>query len=160
MGMMRVRRRLIGPALVFVLLVMPACHPTIKTGVSPVADIENAGGKIQESAHAILVAVQQSHQANPTVITTSMLDLTALAVNKVGHAGLDLGTALDAYNQAKAAGSDTTQQKLAIATALNTITDALNSIGKAIPSGTLAAVDQLATSILGVVAQVKGATGL
>lgn len=138
---------------------MPGCA-SVQTHVSTVADLANAGGKVQESAHAILEAATQ---ANATIINGQpmvariVLDDVALAVNKIGHAGLDLDAALNAYNAAKASGGDVIKQSAAVRLALNTIQSALTDIGKAIPNGTIAAIDQAAVTILGVIAQIKGA---
>lgn len=136
----------------------PGCA-SVQTHVSPVADIANAGGKVEESAHAILEAAISANQTivnGKPLLARAVLDDVALAVNKIGHAGLDLNAALNAYNAAKAAGSDTSKQAAAVQLALITIQQTLADIGKAIPNGTIAAVDQAAVAILGIIAQVKG----
>lgn len=144
------------------LVLLPSCA-TVQTHVSPVADIANAGGKVEESAHAIFVAAQQGNTTivnGSPLVSRSALDLVALAVNKLGHLGLSLDDALGAYNAAKGAGSDTTKQVAAVQQVLSAIQQALNDVGKAIPSGTIAAIDQAATSVLGIIAQVKATVAL
>lgn len=131
---------------------------SIHTNVSPVADVANAGAKIEDSAHAIFVSAQSAEASK--LITRVQLDTVAIAVNKIGHLGLDLKASLDAYNVVKAAGKDLTVQRSAVQQVLAAITQAMADVGKAIPPGTVQQVDQLATSILGVVAQVQVGVGL
>ena len=132
----------------------------VATGVSPVADIANAGGKIEDTGQAIFQAVIQARTASPTIVPQSAADAVAIAVNKLGHVGVALNGALTAYNTAKAAGSDTTQQKLAVQQVLTTVTSFLTDVGKALPAGTLATVDTLINTIIDIVAQVKLGVGL
>jgi hypothetical protein len=139
---------------------LPACSH-VKTNVSPVADVANAGGMIEDSAHAILVAAQRGNatiQPNgQPLVSRQALDDVALAVNRIGHLGLDLGAALNAYNAAKAAGSDTSAQKAAVQLVLASLNQALTDIGHAIPNQTIAAVDDGVNNILSILAQVRGA---
>ena len=136
------------------LLCMPACGARIKTNVSPVADIANAGGKIEDSGQAIFKAVVASN------VPQTVKNDVALAVNKLGHAGLTLNASLTAYNTAKAAGPNTAAEKLAVQQALATVQDFLTNINKALPPGTLQEVDSLVNVILDAVAQVKLGVGL
>jgi len=138
---------------------MAACAP-VHTGISPVADVANAGAKIEDSAHAIFVAARDTNAAAPNLVSRPALDQVAIAVNKIGHLGLDLKAALDAYNAAKTAGADLTAQRATVQQVLAALTQALQDVGKAIPPGTIQQVDQLATSILGVLSQVKAGVGL
>lgn len=137
---------------------------TVATGVSPVADIANAGGKIEESAHAIFTTAQTLNSVTKAdgspVVSTRVLDQVALAVHTIGHIGLDLDNALVAYTAAKTAGKDLTAQKVAIQKVLTTIGGALADIGRALPPGTISSVDRLVTTILDVILQVKGVAGL
>lgn len=135
---------------------------TVHTNVSPVADIANAGAKLQESAHVIFESAKTANATiNPStgqpIVSRPALDQVAMAVNKVGHLGLDLKAALDAYNAAKAAGADLTAQRAVVGQVLNALTQALQDIGRAIPPGIVQQIDQAASVILGVIAQVKGA---
>jgi hypothetical protein len=132
----------------------------VATGVSPVADIANAGGKIEDTGQSIFQAVVAAHNASPTTVSQTIEDNVALAVNKLGHGGLTLNTALTAYNVAKAAGSDLTAQRAAVQTALVAVNDFLTSINKALPVGTLQTVDALVNTVLSIVAQVKVGVGL
>jgi len=141
-------------------LVTTACPASVKTGVSPIADIANAGGKIEDSGQAIFQAVVTAHNTSPTTVSQTVEDNVALAVNKLGHAGLALNTTLTAYNQAKAAGSDLTAQKAAVQAALVAVSDFLASINKALPVGTIQAIDAIVNSIIDIVAQVKLGVGL
>lgn len=140
---------------------VPACNK-IRTNVSPVADVANAGGKIEESAHAILVAAQQGNAtilaSGQPLVSRDQLDQVALAVNKIGHLGFDLGAALDAYNAATSAGSDLTAQKAAVSQVLASLSQALADVGHAVPSGTLDQIDAGIANILAILAQVRGAT--
>lgn len=150
-------RRLI-PFMLILGLVTSACGFTVKTGVSPVADVANAGTKIEDTAQLIFTTASQAQAA--ALISRTALDTVALAVNKVGHIGIDLNATLGAYNQAKAAGSDLTAQRAAVQTVLSTIEQSMADVGTAIPRGTLADIDNAATSILTIVAEVKGTVGL
>lgn len=140
-------------------LTMPSCAGfKVQTGVSPVADIANAGAKIEDTAHTILTAAATYQKEG--AITRDNLDTVALAVNKIGHVGKDLKSALDAYNAAKAAAKDLTLSRTAIDASLSAIGQALADIGNAIPPGTLQRIDQAALAIVDVVMQVKGTVGL
>ena len=132
----------------------------VATGVSPVADIANAGGKIEDSGQAIFQAVIQARSASPSTVPQSAANAVALAVNKLGHAGLTLNAALTAYNSAKAAGSDLTAQRAAIQLELGVVSQFLADINKALPTGTLQTVDALVNVILDTVLQVKVGVGL
>lgn len=132
----------------------------IATGVSPVADIANAGGKIEDTGQAIFQATIQARTASPTIVSQGAADAVAIAVNKLGHVGVTLNAALTAYNTAKAAGADTTQQKLAVQQGLTTVAAFLTDVGKALPTGTLQTVDTLVNTVIDIVAQVKLGVGL
>lgn len=148
------RKILAFTCLLIVGLCTTACPAHIATGVSPVADIANAGGKVEDSGQAIFKAVVASTAPQP------VKNDVALAVNKLGHAGLLLNASLGAYNQAKAAGSDLTQQKLAIQSELGIVSQFLTDINKALPPGTLQEVDALVNIIINAVLQIKTGVGL
>ncbi len=141
-------------------LVMPACGAQIKTGVSPVADIANAGGKIEESGQAIFQATIKARAATPNLVSQAAADAVAIAVNRLGHAGQMLNSALAVYNTAKAAGKDLNAQKVAVQQALSMVDSFLTDIGKALPTGTLQTVDALVNVIIDTVVQVKAGVGL
>jgi hypothetical protein len=132
----------------------------IATGVSPTADIRNAAGKVEESGQAILQAAIKARNASPNIVSQQALNDVTLAVNKLGHAGLDLNAAIDVYLQAKAAGTDLTAQKMVIQKGLDTVNSFLTDIGKALPPGTLQAVDALVNVIIDAVLQIKTGVGL
>ena len=140
--------------LILVLALSFSACASVNTGVSPVADIANAGGKIEETGQAIFQATIKS-----TVPQTAK-DAVALAVNKLGHVGLTLNNALTAYNSVKAAGGDLTAQRAAVQQALAVVSQFLSDIGKALPTGTLQAVDTLVGVIVDTVVQVKAGVGL
>jgi Zn-dependent oligopeptidase len=144
-------------ALVFTLT---ACGASLKTNVSPIADISNAGGKIEESGQAIFQATIKAHAATPNVVSQKATDDVALAVNKLGHAGLTLNAAITVYNAAKAAGSDLTAQKAAVNKGLDVVEQFLNDIGQALPKGTLQTVDALVNTIIDLAIQIKTGVGL
>ncbi len=140
----------------FTLVITPTagCGTNLKTNVSPVADIANAGGKIEESGQAIFKA---------TIASTAPQNVkndVALAVNKLGHAGLTLNAALTDYNAAKAAGTDLTKQRAAIQAGLAVVQQFLTDINKALPPGTLQAVDALVNVVLQAYTQIKVGVGL
>lgn len=138
----------------------PACAGSLKTNVSPVADIANAGGKIEESGQAIYKAVVQAHDLTPNLVSQAIEDDVAIAVNKLGHGGLTLNAALTTYNAVKAAGGDLTKERAAVQQALGVVTQFLTEIGKALPTGTLQTVDTIVNTVLVTVAQVKIGAGL
>ena len=84
----------------------------------------------------------------------------AIAVNKLGHAGVTLNAALTAYNTAKAAGADLNAQRAAVQQSLAIVQTFLTDIGKSLPTGTLQTVDTLVNVIIDVVTQVKLGVGL
>lgn len=131
-----------------------ACGAKIKTNVSPVADVANAGGTIEESGQAIFQATIKS------TVPQKAKDDVAIAVNKLGHAGLTLNAALAAYNTAKAAGADLNAQRATVQQALDVVNTFLADVGKALPPGTLQAVDALVNIIINTVVQVKVGVGL
>jgi hypothetical protein len=141
-------------------LPLAGCASHVATGVSPVADIANAGGKIEDSGQAIFQAVIKARTDTPTIVSQKIADDVAIAVNKLGHAGVILNGALAAYNTAKAAGSDLTAQRAAVQAELNVVNQFLTDIGKALPVGTLQTVDAIINTILNIVLQVKAVTGL
>jgi hypothetical protein len=148
-------------ALLILALSFTACGGVkIATGVSPVADIANAGGKIEESGQAIFQAVVKANAATPTIVTNKIEENVAIAVNRLGHAGLLLNAALTSYNAAKAAGTDLTAQKAAIQSELLIVDQFLTDIGRALPAGTLQTVDALVNVIVDAVLQVKTGVGL
>lgn len=135
---------------------------TVRTNVSPVADIANAGAKIQETAHVIFESAKTANATiNPStgqpLVSRSALDQVAMAVNKVGYLGLDLKASLDAYNAAKAAGADLTRQATAVRAILDALCDTMHDVGAAIPPGIIKTIDDAAATILGIIAQVRGA---
>ena len=134
---------------------------------TPVATVADVASKIEDTAHEILTTAKTYHDSavlNPInstlLVSTATLDTVALAVNKVGHVGLNLKTALDAYNVAKIAGMDLTAQRLAVQKLMQAVTDAMADVGKAIPNGTIQQIDTLVVQVLGLVAQVKTGVGL
>lgn len=139
---------------------LSGCGAHVKTGISPVADIANAGGKIEESGQAIFQAVVKARAASPTTVSQKAADDVAIAVNKLGHAGLTLNAALAAYNTAKASGSNLTAQKATVQQALDVVQTFLTDVGKALPTGTLQTVDALVNVIIDTVVQVKAGVGL
>lgn len=144
----------------FALTVAPGCGASLKTNVSPVADIANAGGKIEDSGQAIFQAVVKAHDATPTIVPQQIVNDVAIAVNKLGHAGITLNAALTAYNAAKAAGSDLTAQRAAVLQGLGVVQQFLTDINKSLPPGTLQTIDTLVNTVIDAVAQIKLGVGL
>lgn len=143
------------------LFLLPACGGVkVSTGVSPVADIANAGGKIETSGQAIFQAVIQARAASPGSVGQVVVDDVAMAVNKLGHGGILLNSALSAYVTARNAGADLTAQRLGVQQALLTVNAFLTDIGKALPPGTLQTVDALVNTIITTVVDVKAGVGL
>lgn len=146
-------------ALLVIALTFTSCAH-VQTGISPVADIANAGGKIEEAAHTIFTTVVQIRQTSPNLISQQATDQVAIAVNKIGHTGLILNAALSSYNSAKAAGSDLTAQKATIQQILGTVSEAMTDVGKALPPGTIQTIDALVNTIVDLVLQIKTGVGL
>lgn len=134
---------------------------------TPVASVANVGGQIEATAHTIFttaVSLNQNQIQNPVshalLVPTAAVDQVAIAVNKVGHLGIDLGNALDAYNLAKSGNKDLAEPRFAIQQLLNAVTQAMLDVGKAIPPGSVQQIDSLITTVMGLVAQFKVGTGL
>jgi hypothetical protein len=153
--------------LIALILSTPLLAACPKAPPTPVAAVADVGSKIEDTAHEIFttaVAFNANGVQNPVthtpLVPTAVVDQIALAVNKVGHVGLDLHAALLEYNADKAAGKDLTAAKLLVQQALNVVTNAMADIGKVLPAGTIQQVDTLITSVLSLVAQLKVSTGL
>ena len=131
------------------------CGSHVKTGVSPTADIRNAAGKVEETGNVILKTVVKAQQDMPDRIKRETVDQVALAINRLGHVGLDLNGAIDAYLAAKAAGKDITLSRAAVQKILTSVDDVMKEVGKALPPGTLQTVDQLVQQVLGLVIQIR-----
>ena len=165
------KQLLLGAMCAVMFVVSAGCGPVqIKTGVSPVADIANFGGKVEQTGQEILqdalkarAATVQSQTVNPSAPTVvsakAMIDIE-IAVNKLGHGGRTLDDALGAYNAAKAAGGDVVKERAAVQAALKVVQDFLDNIGKALPTGTLQTIDILVNTIIDAVAQIKLGAGL
>lgn len=143
---------------------LPACalsNPP-QTKVATVADVAT---KIQQSATVILHAARDANaiilpSTGRPLVSRQQLDDVAIAVNKVGHLGLVVKSALDDYNAVKTAGGDLTAQRAVVQKAIGDVSAAMTAVGKAIPNGTLQSVDEAVTTVLGLVAQVKAGVGL
>lgn len=153
-------------ALVAVLIavgVTPACvHPAPPTPVAAVADTVT---RLEQSMDAVVKAAQVGNTtSNPStgapLVSDAALVQVAIVGDKVGRLGTDIGTALTAYTQAKAAGKDLTAQRAAVQALLASVTQALADVGKAIPSGTLATVDAALTSVFAILTQMQASVGL
>lgn len=141
---------------------LPACASAPPTKVAAVADI---GAKLEASAGALLSQAQTaSATVNPatgrTFISRDQLDVVAIAVDKVGRMGLLLEAGLRDYNAAKAAGGDTSSLVIVVQQTVADITSALNVIGKSIPNGTVASIDQAIGSVFSIIAQARVAVSL
>lgn len=151
-------RKFLPLILIVALASNAGCAWTIKTGVSPVADVANAGGKIEETAHVILTTAVSSQKAG--VIPETAVDLVAIAVNRIGHLGLDLNAALGQYNKIKAAGGDVTAQRSLVSQTMALLTQTLADVGKAIPEGTVKTIDDAVSAILSIILSVDEAVRL
>lgn len=144
-------------------LSMTACASTAPPPTKAAAVADNAT-KVEQSANVILHAAQQGNSdilpSGRPLISNDALVAVALAVNKIGHLGIDLKSALADYAAALKAGADVGAQRAVATKVLADIATTLADIGKAIPSGTLSAIDQAVTDILFVLNLVKGGLGL
>lgn len=148
-------RKLLPFVLLACLAAIPAAHTACASAPpTKVAQIADVAAKVELSAGALLKQAQQAQAAG--LITRTQLDVVALAVDKIGRLGLDLQSGLSDYNAAKTAGADTTKQAAVVNKIVADITQALADVGKAIPNGTVAAIDQAAVQVLGLVVQIKG----
>lgn len=135
----------------------PACAHNPPTAVAAVADVAT---RLVDSASTLLDQAQAAAAlTNPSTgkpfITRAQLDTVALAVNATGRGGLALRVALDDYNAAKTAGRDLSSQKVVVQKIVADITGAMQSVGKAIPAGTVAAIDQAIAGVFSLLVQVK-----
>lgn len=152
--------------LLALLLSTPMLAACPKAPPTPVAAVADVGAKIEDTAHEIFTTAKTFNANNvkapngTLLVSKDALDQIALAVNKVGHVGIDLKTGLDTYNAAKANGQDLTGAKLLIQKALGVVTDAMADVGKVLPVGTVQQIDSLITNVLSLVAQVKAGAGL
>lgn len=154
--------------LVLLLLSTPALHGCAgnkpPTAVASVADI---GAKIEMTVHEIFTAAQtynHNQVTNPVthklLVDTPTVDQIALVTFKIGHAGIDLDNALEAYNAAKAAGKDPAAQRAVVLQILDTVFAAMGDVQKALPPGVVGQIDQLVVSVLTIVQQARNGVGL
>lgn len=139
----------------FSLVVTNGCAH-VKTEVSPTADVRNAAGKIEETGHTIFTTAVKLRKDMPDRMPQVAADQIAMAVNRLGHVGLDLNKALDAYLTAKAATQDLTQTRAAVQAILGSVNDAMTEVGHALPPGTFQQIDVLVQQVLGLVLQIRG----
>ena len=131
---------------------------------TPVGQVAAAATKVEQTGSLILSAAQSAAQtpnplkAGTMLISGAQLDQVALSCDKLGRLGTALAAGLTNYNQAKAAGQNTATLAAAIQGIVADATAALNAIGKAIPNGTVAAIDSAITEALGLYAQIKAST--
>ncbi len=152
--------KIIGPlTIVGLLLTTPACS-RLQPNLTPIEQVENISGQIESTVDQLVLGAKALNVSNPTVMTDARLVSVAIFGDKIGREGTDLSTAITAYNNLKAAGSDTSLQVAAIQKIIASISQGCADLGKAIPNGTIAAVDQTITSILTLIAQVKVGVGL
>jgi len=143
---------------------LAACPHTPPT---PVAVIADTGGRIEDTAHEIYTAAytyNKNQIVNPVthnlLVPTPVVDQIAMAVNKVGHVGLDLNAALLSYNQVKASGQDPVTQRAAVQRLLDSVFSAMGDVQRALPPGIVTQIDELVVAVLKLVTQVKGQVGL
>lgn len=128
--------------------------------LTPVAAAASAATKVEQTGSLILKAAQTANaQINPLtgspVISRAQLDAVAIACDTLGRLGTRLAQGLTDYQAAKAAGGSTAALSAAIQALVADATGALSDIGKAIPPGIVATVDQAVTQALGLYAQIK-----
>lgn len=127
---------------------------------TPIAAVAKPATSVEQTGSAILRAAQAAHaQTNPftnqPIISTQQLDNVALVCDKLGRIGITLAKALSDYSALKAAGGNTAALAVAIQSLVADATAALDTIGKSIPNGTVAAIDQAVTEALGLWAQIN-----
>ncbi len=135
---------------------MPSCAGHL----TPVASVASPAAQVEQTGDAILKAAQAANATtNPLtgkpVISTAQLDQVALVVYKLGTLGTSLAQGLTAYSAAKAAGNDTTTLAASIQQIIASAVAALGDVGKAVPSGTVQAIDQAVAASLGLYLQLK-----
>lgn len=146
-------------ALVFALaFVMSGCAANL----TPAAAVADTATKAIQSASIILKTAQTAHaQINPMngkpVVSTAQLDQVALVADKLGRVGSLLSKTLSDYQSAKAAGTSTVALVAGIQSLVGDAMNALNEIGKAVPNGTVAAIDHAVAQAFGLYAQIRAA---
>ena len=143
-------------ALFLVALLFSGCHANL----TPVANLADYATQVTQTAGLVLQAAQTAQATiNPVtgkmLITTPQLDAVALACDKIGREATTLAKALTDYNAAKTAGTSTALLSASIQGLVGDAVNALQTIGKAIPSGTVAQIDSAVTSALGLYAQIQ-----
>ncbi len=151
-------------ALALVALVVPTSGCASSGATTSVGHVASAATNVELSADAILKAAQAAAQTPNTLkpgtmlVSGRQLDQVAIACDKIGRLGTALASALTDYNATKNSGQNTTALASAIQSMIADAVSALNSIGKIIPNGTVAAIDQAVTAALGVYASLKAST--
>lgn len=146
-------------ALVFALaFVISGCGAQL----TPAAAVADTATKAIQSASVILKTAQTAHaQTNPMtgkpVVSTVQLDQIALAADKLGRIGSLLSKTITDYQAARAAGASTVTIVAAIQALVGDAMSALNEIGKSVPNGTVAAIDQAVASAFSLYAQIRAA---
>ncbi len=137
-------------------LALPACA-TFHAAPTPVAGVADIASRIEDSAVTLLQYTVTAQKQG--LVSEAQVDVVAIAVDKIGRAGLDLRIALDDYKAVKAAGKDVSAQLANVQRIVGDINTSLALIGKAIPSGTVATIDQAVVAIVNILATIQiGAT--
>ena len=157
-------KRLLLVALLLSTPLLAGCPKNPPTAVATIAD---TGGRIEDTAHEIFTAVvtyNKNQNVNPVthnlLVPTPVVDQIAIAVNRIGHVGLDLNAALLAYNQTKAAGKDPVLERLAVQRLLDAVFSAMGDVQKALPPGVVTQIDELVVTVLKLVNTARAGVGL
>lgn len=157
-------KRLLLIALLLSTPMLAACPHNPPTPVAAVADV---GGRIEDTAHEIFTAAytyNKNQIVNPVthnlLVPTPVVDQIAMAVNKVGHVGLDLNAALNAYNATKAAGKDPVAERAAVQRILDAVFAAMGDVQLALPPGIVTQIDELVVAVLKLVTTARAGVGL
>ena len=135
-------------------LLLAGCAPAL----TPVQNLANLSTKVVSTFSAVLTAVQQAHQATPTLVTEAMVDQVAIAGNALGRDAETLANELQQYDTITAAQGNTATIVAAIQQTLADLNAQLATVGKAIPHGTVSTVDAAIAQAIGLVSQIQAAT--
>jgi hypothetical protein len=127
------------------LAVSPACVHFSKAA-TPEQKVADVVSKVESSATQLLKIAQTAQTDG--VISKDQLDHVALAVDKIGHLGVDLNVELQDYSKLKAAGKDVAKVVALIDTTKANLLTTLSDLGVNFPPSVKAGIDTVVNIII------------
>ena len=128
-----------------------ACASTL----TPEENIASLSTRVVGTFTAVLTAIQQAHAATPSLVTEAMVDQVAVAGNALGRDAEALAAELQQYDALQAAAGNTATIVGAIQSTIADLNAQLATVGRAVPHGTVGAIDAAVAQAIGLVSQIQ-----